>query len=172
MAMTEEQKAILKEKQRKSGLEIGKKNLIPFDKMDKDIQKDIAKKGAFATNEIKARKKDIKSICNELLNLNAVDIAQGVLPDEISQKLIDSDINITLYDLIVAKQIETAIKDGNVRAAEFLRDSSGDKPTERIEQSIDIITETDRQLIEMLSDRIDVIENIQNGKIIDGDVHI
>lgn len=167
MAISEERKKEIKEAQRKSGLEIGKKNLHPINTLDKDKQLEICKKGAQATNELKKRKKDIKTICNDLLGISALDIAKDIIDKDILDKLKSNDIDVTLYDLIVIKQIEKAISEKNTKAAEFVRDSSGDKPTDKIESDINVISESDKQLIKLLNDRIDVLEGLHNNTIID-----
>lgn len=167
MAMTKEEKEILRAKQVKSGLEIGKKNLIPMDKHPIEKQKEWTTKGAQKTNEIKKRKKDIKTICNELLNISALDIAQDVLNADLVEKLKNNDIDITLYDLVVIKQIENAIDKGSVKSAEFLRDSAGDKPTDKIQNDINVISDSDKELMELINDRLNVLEGLHNGKIVD-----
>lgn len=159
--MTTEEKEILRQKQIKSGKEIGKKNLIPMDKHPIEKQKEWTTKGALKTNEIKKRKKDIKAICNDLLGISALDIAQGIIDTDILDKLKNNDIDVTLYDLVVLKQIEKAISEKNVNSAIFLRDSSGDKPTDKIENNVNVITESDQMLLESIQNRLDSLESIE-----------
>lgn len=166
--MTKEEIEVLREKQRKSGLEIGKKNLIPMDKHPIEKQKEWTTKGAQKTNEIRKHKKDIKSICNELLSINALDIAQGIIDDNIVEKLKNNDVDVTLYDLIIVKQIQKAIEEGNTRSAEFIRDSSGDKPSEKVETDITVINESDKALLDTLNSRLDTLEGLHNNTIVDG----
>lgn len=116
------------------------------------------------TVEKRKQKKRIKDITSELLNMSAEDIADNVLNKDIAEKLKGTDI--TLYDLIVAKQIESALN-GSTRSAEYVRDSNGDKPTDKVQTDINVMTETDKQLINMLSDRLDMIEGLQDGTIVD-----
>lgn len=142
-------------------------NLKKWDDMSPEELKAIKQKGQKATVEIVKQKKRIKDITESLLNMSASDIASNVLNEEIAEKLKGTDI--TLYDLIIAKQIEVALTSGSVKSAEFLRDSNGDKPTDKVQTDITVMTDSDRQLIEMLSDRIEVLEDIADGKIVDND---
>lgn len=142
-----------------------KDNLIKWDNMDKEELKAIKQKGQKATMDIVRSKKNIKSICNELLNMSASDIASNVVSKEMADKLKDTDI--TLYDLIIAKQIEVALKDGSVRSAEFLRDSNGDKPTDKTQTDINIISESDKLLLNSINERLEVVEGLHNNTIVD-----
>lgn len=59
----------------------------------------------------------------------------------------------TVLDVIV-ESIIAATKDGNVKAAEFLRDSVGEKPVNREEITADIITAEQRALIDKVAKRV------------------
>lgn len=135
-----------------------KDNLVKWDNIEDSQLKEIKQKGQKASQEVIKSKKNIKDICSELLNMSASDIASNVVNPQIADKLKNTDI--TLYDLIIAKQIEVALTSGSVKSAEFLRDSNGDKPTDKVQTDINVITDSDRQLLQSLSDRIDSIEAI------------
>lgn len=163
--MTAEEKKILKEKQIKSGNEIGVKNLKPLTELPPEEAKAIRQKGQAAATQKKKDKKKIKDICNDLLSLPAEDLAKAVLNEGIVEKL--KDVDLTVYDLIVAKQIEQTLTTGSVKSAEFIRDSAGDKPTEKIQAQVETITDFDRELMNNLSSRIDSLEAIETtGKVI------
>lgn len=61
---------------------------------------------------------------------------------------------LTLTTLLTARMVKAVIEDGNVKAMEYLRDTSGNKPTERKELSVDIMTDNDRALIDKVSQRL------------------
>ena len=43
---------------------------------------------------------------------------------------------------------------GNVKAAEFIRDTAGDKPTEEVNLTANVITDKDRELLALLSEKM------------------
>lgn len=61
---------------------------------------------------------------------------------------------LTLTTLLTARMVKAVIEDGNVKAMEYLRDTSGNKPTERKEVAVDIMTDNDRALIDKVSQRL------------------
>ncbi|MBF1000532.1 MAG: hypothetical protein HXK84_00640 [Lachnospiraceae bacterium] len=61
------------------------------------------------------------------------------------------DEDATILDGVIAAMIEASDK-GNVRAAEFMRDTVGEKPVERTEISASLITEADRALMDKLQE--------------------
>ena len=86
------------------------KNLIPLNKRTQRERKEIASKGAKATNKLKAERKSLKE---ELLIL----LSTGNTQNKISTAL-----------------IEQAQK-GNTKAYEIIRDTIGEKPKENIDVS-------------------------------------
>lgn len=56
---------------------------------------------------------------------------------------------VTVYDAIVCAQTAAAMQ-GNTKAAEYIRDSAGDKPGENVRLDADIMTEGDRKLLAKL----------------------
>ena len=67
---------------------------------------------------------------------------------------------MTLYDLIHVVAVGRAL-DGNVKAMEYVRDTHGDKPTDKIDITGDIMTESDRAMISKISERLDNGERIE-----------
>ena len=61
------------------------------------------------------------------------------------------DEDATILDGVIAAMIEASDK-GTVRAAEFMRDTVGEKPVERTEISASLITEADRALMDKLQE--------------------
>ena len=83
-------------------------NLIPMNKRTPRERKEIARKGAKATNELKAKRKTLRE---ELLALLATGDNQNKMSLEI---------------------IEKALK-GDTKAFEVIRDTIGEKPKDQIE---------------------------------------
>lgn len=155
--------AELKEYHRKNG-KANEKNITAhtFGIIDKEKHREIARKGQKASTESKRRKKDIATICNDLLSLSVAELSADVLNPQLKEIIEKYDLNITLYDLIIAKQAEIALK-GSTSAAQFIRDTAGDKPSEKLHATAEIITDSDRALLNNISDRLDSIEAIDTN---------
>lgn len=82
-------------------------NLIPLNKRSQRERKEIARKGAEATNKLKAQRKTLRE---ELLIL----LAEGNMQEKISLALLQE------------------AKKGNTKAYEIVRDTIGEKPKENI----------------------------------------
>ena len=70
----------------------------------------------------------------------------------------DNGKNITVQDAIILKQAQKALK-GDIRAAEFIRDTSGNRPTN--EQRMDVAV--DNGFIEALNAAVEEVEQCSNG---------
>lgn len=60
----------------------------------------------------------------------------------------------TLADLVNLRQIIEAAE-GSTKAAEFVRDTSGDKPVERQEINAEIMSDADRELMQQIKKRLE-----------------
>lgn len=88
------------------------KNLKPQTERTKSEQREIAKKGGIASGESRRKKKTIRETLEMMLS--------GKLPD-----------GATRQDAIVVALMEKALS-GDVRAFEAIRDSIGEKPTDKM----------------------------------------
>lgn len=61
---------------------------------------------------------------------------------------------LTMLDLLTVRMAQAVFEDGSTKAMEYLRDTSGNKPTERKEVAVDIMTDNDRALIDKVSQRL------------------
>lgn len=103
------------------------KNLKPQSERTKREQREIAQQGGIASGKSRRRKKTMKEVGNMLLQMQVCDSkirklleAQGIAEDDMD--------NITA---IVATMISKALQ-GNVHAAEFIRDTIGESPAEKM----------------------------------------
>lgn len=94
--------------------------------------KEIAQMGAEANAEAWERKKTFKESISILLNHK------------------DKD-GVSMQDKIVEAMANKAM-DGCVGAAEFLRDTVGEKPTDQV--SLDVMTDKDREVLKNLTERL------------------
>ena len=150
-----------------TNLEAGR---LSFNAMPKERQREIARMGANAVNKLHGEKKTAKQALERILSLRVDDdiLAGAELPEDIAKKLKRDNPDATLYDLIQAVAVGRAVS-GNVKAAEYVRDTFGDKPVDKVDISAEITTEADRALMQSIAERLEntgahleVVKNIDN----------
>lgn len=92
----------------------GIKNLIPQNKRTKEEQRRIATMGGIASGEARRLKRTMRDILEELLSAPSIES-----PDK------------TNNEVIMASAVRKA-KGGDLKAMEFIRDTSGQKPDTQI----------------------------------------
>ena len=119
-------------------------------------QHDISVKGALAMNEKRKAKKTMqetfKAICEMDINREDAETLIGKFSKYMGDEM-------TIQSLLGALAIKIGLEDGNVKALEFLRDTSGNKPKDVQEIKADIMTESDKRLLENVAKRVDVSTN-------------
>ena len=118
-----------KDGQKKTGKEKGYANLIPMNKMTEAEQREIARMGGKASAESRKRRKTAKEIAQTILStqLNAAQIEEIL---DGAKDLIGEDKSA--YAVMIAKMVQEANR-GNVQAFTAVRDTAGDKPTDKQE---------------------------------------
>lgn len=125
-----------------------RENLRPFGQLSEDRQRELSIKGGKARQEQVKQRKSMKESLNVLLSM---ELSQEKA-EEISGESLEG--GMTMQEALMIRAIKTATE-GNVKALEFIRDTSGNKPKEEI--AIDgnvIMTEADRRLLDNLSKRL------------------
>ena len=103
-----------------------KENLIPLDERTKEEQRKIAQQGGIASGKARRRKRSMKEAAQLILNLPAKENQRKLLKSYgIEEKY------CTNLMVIMAKAIQMA-SDGNLKAAEFVRDTLGENPKYKI----------------------------------------
>lgn len=92
----------------------GQENLIPFNELTEDKQRELARKGGIASGKARKEKKLLKELLEDALS-------KGTETD-------NEYINITLALIKEANR-------GNVKAYEVIRDTLGQKPIDKVEHS-------------------------------------
>lgn len=104
-----------------------------FKNISKERGREVARMGAKATNEKKRIKKTFREVIEALGMSQATDREK----DKFVEMFPNMDPNdVAKIHMIVASMYNQAVNRGNVRAAEFLRDSAGEKPTTIIDGTI------------------------------------
>lgn len=138
------------------------KNLIPLSQRTPKQRKEIAKKGAEATNKILHRRKTFR----ELIEAMGVEDATPLEKEKFLSMFPNVDpADITKDMMLVASLYNQAIGRGNVKAAAMIRDTAGEKPDTTINGSITtekiFITEGEKK--EALKHIAEVIAESENG---------
>lgn len=123
-------------------------NLKPFEALTEEEAREIRIKGGKARQEQVKQRKSMKESLNTLLSMEL----SREKAEEISGESLED--GMTMQEALMIRAIKTATE-GNVKALEFIRDTSGNKPKEEI--AIDgnvIMTEADRRLLDNLSRRL------------------
>lgn len=111
---------------------------------DPESDKVIQQMGANTLNAAKAQQRTFKEVIAEMLtnpakseDIERLGLNQGA----------------TTLEVIIAGQLQQA-GHGNSKAAEFLRDTVGEKPTEKLDASITALTPEDREMIRNMESRL------------------
>lgn len=126
----------------------GLANLEPFGTLSPEKQRELSIKGGLARQKQVRERKSMKESLNVLLSMEL----SREKAEEISGEILEN--GMTMQDALMIRAIKTA-QEGNVKALEFIRDTSGNKPKEEI--AIDgnvIMTDADRRLIDNLKRRL------------------
>lgn len=105
----------------------GHENLIPLDQRPMDEQRAIQELGWRASLAARKQKKSMKEVAEMVLGLRRA--VTGKTLEQLQALGINPD-EITTQTLILMKMGDKGIA-GDPKAAEFLRDTAGEKPTEK-----------------------------------------
>ena len=107
------------------------KNLIPLSERTKEEQREIAKKGGQKSGEVRRRKRDMKNAAKMLLNM-------PVSTEQMEQNLKAigfDEADMTNQMAMLARIFTKVMATGDVKAAEFLRDTAGYNPDTRLKEA-------------------------------------
>ena len=114
-------------------------NLKPFNSnQSREEAKKNGRKGGKISGEVRRQKKTMREMLDYLLE------------KELTNK---NGEKATTLEAMMASMIKQSIS-GNVRACEFIRDTIGQKPTEKVEATNATITVTDEKTIESVMNKL------------------
>ena len=113
--------------------------------LSNSMYRDIAVKGAKALNATKARRRTFRETISDMLTAPA---------DSRQRDTLGLKQGATQQDAIIAAMILQAA-DGNRGAAEFVRDTAGEKPADISDVNLHSMTEADRSLLDKVKQRLD-----------------
>jgi hypothetical protein len=110
---------------------LAKDDLIPFDTLTVDEQKKLASMGGIASGAVRRKKAAMKDVAAMVLGLKRK-VSEKTIA-QLAEMGIDAD-EITTQTLALMKLGDKAIA-GDIKALEVLRDTAGEKPTDRVDMS-------------------------------------
>lgn len=114
----------------------------------KFTQEDV-KKGQKRSAEVRRKRSEFKKTAETILGLLANDKEYADI-EKVRSIAELHDKNVTVEEAILLAQASRAMK-GNTKAAEFIRDTAGQKPVEKVmvsEVELDVIEEVERMVLE------------------------
>lgn len=133
-----------------------------FNMMTPEQRREICKKGAAAVNKLHGEKKTAKQSLEKILTLkiDSEIMSAADVPRELADRLKRDNPDATIYDLIQIVAVGRAVG-GNIKAAEYIRDTHGDKPIDRVEVTENITTDADRAMLRQIAERLQAAETVQ-----------
>ena len=110
------------------------------------------KKGGIASGKARREKRAFKETLEILLSMN-MENGEGVAIDDIASFKGIKGQNISVQEAILIAQVQKAMK-GDTRAAEYVRDSIGQKPSDKVQLEADV----------SMTDRLKEVEGYIKGK--------
>ncbi len=107
-----------------------------FDMMTPEERAECGRRGGIASGEAKRRKKALKETLEVLLSMplksgKAADIERVKGFSDLKGK------NINVQEAMLVSMLQRALK-GNVQAAEYIRDTVGENPAQKVEAEVDM----------------------------------
>ena len=108
--------------------------------------KELASKGGKQSVKRKQEFRHAKELLTDILS-------KDLSKEEVTNILGHDTENRNAYSVMLEKMHQVAVS-GNVKAFEALRDTVGDKPTESVELTANVITDKDRQLLSLIAEKM------------------
>ena len=111
--------------------------------------------GGKKASENRQRKRNFQETARYFLSLKATksQIKDNIDPAILANMTEEEIKAIDQQDIIIARAVELAMA-GSKDHLIILRDSAGDKPTDKVQSEVNIMTDSDRALIDKLSKRL------------------
>lgn len=110
----------------------GVDNLVPFSKRSVEEARELGRKGGKASVATRRRQKSIRETLKEMLSSEIPKGSDFYRQAKSKLKMIGITKSPNVQDALNIGILQAALK-GNIRAAEFVRDTIGEKPTDSFE---------------------------------------
>lgn len=137
------------EERKRKAREKANKNLITTAQMTEDQRREFARIGGRASAAARRRKKDVREVFDALLSAPPTpEMLKKAENLGFSKETVS-----TVYDVLGAALVEKALS-GDGYAFQLIRDSAGDKPTDKTEVTASVMTEKDLELLRNVEKRL------------------
>lgn len=138
---------------------------IPITQRSPEERIAICRKGQAAQREAIKRRQSIQDIAAQVLSMPC---PQGMIGDaDVAQAAVEvakeQGTPLTLYQAVYLVQVAKAAKIGATDAATFVRDSAGDKPSDKVQADVSSVTSADMAMVERVARRIMQDEQAKKG---------
>lgn len=125
-------------------------NLRPTTQMTETERREFARIGGLASAKKRAEKKNLQKLLSVLLSTPAT----AEMKEKAARLGFSPEEANTVYDAMNVALIDKALS-GDGYAYQLIRDSAGDRPTERVEQAVSVMTEKDVEMMRKLNARLE-----------------
>lgn len=147
------------EERRRAVREKQNRNLRTTAQMTEKERREFARIGGQASAKARRKKKDLQELLGALLSSPATPAIKG----KAAKLGIDPEVADTLYDGLGIAMIEKALS-GDGYCFQLVRDSAGDKPTDRAEVTASVMTDKDLEIMRNLEARIKAEKSVPDGQ--------
>jgi len=134
------------------------KTYKPLDELteeERQRQIELSVKGGQIRGEQIKNAKTWKEVCNDVLKTRVNrEKAVKYIGDDVDLLVFDEKGLCSLQEVLTIRSMQIA-SEGNVKALEFMRDTSGQKPRDEIDVRADIMTDADRSLLDNIKARLE-----------------
>lgn len=147
------------EERRRAVREKQNRNLRTTAQMTEKERREFARIGGQASAKARRKKKDLQ----ELLGARLSSPATPEIKEKAAKLGIDPEVADTLYDGLGIAMIEKALS-GDGYCFQLVRDSAGDKPTDKTEVKTSFMTDKDKEVMAAIERRIKTEESVTDGQ--------
>lgn len=147
------------EERRRAVREKQNRNLRTTAQMTETERREFASIGGQASAKARRKKKDLQDMLGTLLATPAT----PEMLEKASALGIDAKDAGTLYDALCVALFGKALS-GDAYAFQLIRDSAGDKPTDRSETSVSIMTDKDKEVMAAIERRMRAEKSVTDGQ--------
>lgn len=157
--MTDEQKELKRKEEARKRQLANLKVFKPYAELtdeERERQKEITRLGGIARQEQVKQRKNLKEVGNVILNTRISRDKAEQLIGESANLLSDEDLTVSA--LLMMSAVREAVEQGNVKALEFLRDTTGQKPKDELTIDANVMTEQDKRLLDKALKRQNIVD--------------
>lgn len=157
--MTDEQKELERKAEARKRQLANLKVFKPYAELTEEElkwQKEQTLKGGKARGEQLTKAKNLKEIGNVILDTKVSREVAERLIGESAELLGDNDLTISA--MLMLSAVREGIEQGNIKALEFIRDTTGQKPKDEVSIDANVMTDQDKRLLDKALKRQNIVD--------------